>query len=148
MSDSRRNFIKKSAVLAAATAAAHSSLAHFTPTESEEEVYDYVIENGEVFVDRKLKKLFVGINGFGKLKISSIPLKGQQIIDATGKIVSPGFIDILADNSSNPESTFTTFESYKVSDGVTTALQLHGGHDKAASFQKRVITSTGVFLPK
>jgi N-acyl-D-aspartate/D-glutamate deacylase len=136
MSDSRRNFIKKSAVLAAATAAAHSSLAHFTPTESEEEVYDYVIENGEVFVDRKLKKLFVGINGFGKLKISSIPLKGQQIIDATGKIVSPGFIDILADNSSNPESTFTTFESYKVSDGVTTALQLHGGHDKAASYYR------------
>jgi N-acyl-D-aspartate/D-glutamate deacylase len=136
MSDSRRDFLKKSAVLAAATAVSTNSLAQLIPDEEEEIIYDYVIENGDVFVDRKFQKLFVGIDGFGKLKISKTPLKGQQIIDAADKIVSPGFVDILADNSSNPEDTYKIFESYKVSDGVTTALQLHGGHHKAISYYR------------
>ncbi|MBD3637989.1 MAG: amidohydrolase family protein [Crocinitomicaceae bacterium] len=138
MTDSRREFLKKSALLAAASAASSSGLSQLLPTEPEEGelLYDYVIANGDVFFERKFQKLFVGINSFGKLKISATPLKGQQIIDATGKIVSPGFIDILADNSSNPEETYLTFESYKVTDGVTTALQLHGGHHKAASYYR------------
>ena len=139
MSDSRRDFLKKSALLAAASAVGSSSLSQMYPHdegEEEEIVYDYVIEKGDVFVDRKLQKLFVGINGFGKLKISKTPLKGQVIINAENKIVSPGFIDILADNSSNPDDTYKTFESYKVSDGVTSALQLHGGHHKAGSYYR------------
>lgn len=136
MSDSRRDFIKKSAVLAAATAVSNNTFANLFPDDEEEIIYDYVIENGDVFVDRKFQKLFVGINSSGKLKISDTPLKGQQIIDASGKIVSPGFVDILADNSSSPEDTYQIFESYKVSDGVTSALQLHGGHHKAINYYR------------
>jgi Amidohydrolase family len=138
MSDSRRNFLKKSAILAAATTVSTSVLSKSTliQEEEKEEIFDYVIENGDVFFERKLQKLFVGINSSGRLKISKTPLKAQQIINAEGRIVSAGFIDILADNSSNPEDTFKIFESYKVSDGVTSALQLHGGHHKAASYYR------------
>ena len=138
MSDSRRAFLKKSALLAAASAVGTSSLAQLFSEDQEEAevIYDYVIENGMVYFRGTLQKLTVGIDGFGKLKISETPLKGGQVIDATNRIVSPGFIDILADNSANPEDTYRTFESYKVTDGVTSALQLHGGHHKAVSYYK------------
>jgi N-acyl-D-aspartate/D-glutamate deacylase len=135
MSDTRREFLKKTAILAAATAVT-PALGQMYPDEIEEVFYDWVIENGDVFVDGKLQKLIVGITKKGRLKISKTPLIGDEFIDATGKIVSPGFIDILADNSSNPESTYRTFETYKVSDGVTTALQLHGGNHKAAHYYR------------
>ena len=138
MSDSRREFLKKSAILAASTAAATTGITQILSEDGSEEeiVYDYVIENGDVFKDRKFQKLYVGIDSWGKLKISEKPLKGQHYIDATNRIVSPGFIDILSDNSSNPDDTYHIFESYKVTDGVTTALQLHGGHHKAASYYR------------
>lgn len=138
MSESRRDFIKKSALLAAASAVSQSGIASVFDQIQEDgaELFDYVIANGQVYHQGKLQSLFVGINSLGKLKISTHPLQAQQTIDATGKIVSPGFIDILADNSSNPEETYDIFESYKVSDGVTSALQLHGGHHKAASYYR------------
>ena len=144
MSDSRRKFIKNTALLASAAGISPALLAQIdddTPPflrdkDQNNKVYDYVIANGSVYHDGKLQSLFVGINSRGKLKVSKEPLKGGFVIDATGKIVSPGFIDILADNSSSPEDTYKVFESYKVSDGVTTALQLHGGHHKAATYYR------------
>lgn len=139
MSDSRRDFLKKSALLAAATAVGQDSLAQMFPHDGQKEeiIYAYVIENGNVYFEGKLQKLFVGITDAGKLKISREPIKGTVYIDATNKIVSPGFIDILADNSSSPETTYRVFESYKVSDGVTSALQLHGGHHKAGPYYRQ-----------
>ena len=70
---------------------------------------------------------FIGITPEGKLKISSTELAGDQFIDASGLVISPGFIDILADNSANPKKSYLTFEKFKLTDGVTTALQMHGG---------------------
>ena len=61
----------------------------------------------------------------------------QETINVTGKIVSPGFIDILADNSMDPDSTYDTFEKYKVTDGVTTALQMHGGSPESGTYYRR-----------
>ncbi len=62
-------------------------------------------------------------------------LRGVESLGVAGKVIAPGFIDILADNSTNPAVTFPIFEKYKVSDGVTTALQMHGGSaDCAASY--------------
>ncbi|MEX1000755.1 MAG: amidohydrolase family protein [Crocinitomicaceae bacterium] len=144
MSDSRRNFIKKSALLTVGTAVSVKSIAQILDSDvpflqgkkHAEILYDYVIENGEVYHEQQLQSLFIGITSAGKLKISDTALKGKQSIDAKGKIVSPGFIDILADNSSHPEATYNVFESYKVTDGVTTALQLHGGHHKAATYYR------------
>ncbi|MFN3316929.1 MAG: hypothetical protein ACK40K_08970, partial [Raineya sp.] len=96
--------------------------------------YKIVIKNGSVFAENQLKKdVFVGIDTNGKLKISETPLQGLQEIDASNKIVSPGFIDILADNAANPQQTYTIFEKYKVADGLTTVLQMHGG----AEFPKK-----------
>jgi N-acyl-D-aspartate/D-glutamate deacylase len=136
MTNSRRDFLKKTALLAAASALSNDSISQLFEDIEEAEICTYVIENGEVFINKKFVQRYVGILPTGRLKISEEPLKALKTIDATGKIVSPGFIDILADNSSNPESTYKIFESYKVSDGVTTALQLHGGQDKAAAYYR------------
>ncbi|GAB4132795.1 MAG: N-acyl-D-glutamate deacylase [Raineya sp.] len=96
--------------------------------------YKIVIKNGSFFVDNQLKKnIFLGVTQEGKIKISESPLQGLQEIDASDKIVSPGFIDILADNASNPQQTYSIFEKYKVSDGLSTVLQMHGG----AEFPKK-----------
>ncbi len=137
MSESRRKFLKNSALLAAGFAISDITFGQlFQDDEEEEIIYDYLIENGQIFIDKRFKNVYVGILPNGKLKLSSLPLKAREVIDASGKIVSPGFIDILADNSSKPEATYKIFESYKVSDGVTSALQLHGGQDKAAAYYR------------
>ena len=49
------------------------------------------------------------------------PLQGALVIDATGLVASPGFIDIL---SFMPNETGARF---KITDGVTTNMQMHGG---------------------
>jgi N-acyl-D-aspartate/D-glutamate deacylase len=48
------------------------------------------------------------------------------VLEYPGQVIAPGFIDMLADNSTG-WATYRVFEKYKVSDGVTTALQMHGG---------------------
>lgn len=112
------------------------------------EEFDIVIKNGNVFTDNQLKKLFVGIRN-KKIFLSDLPIKGYKEIDAENKIVSPGFIDILADNKVNPSATYKIFEKYKVTDGCTTVLQLHGGHENPLWFydffsKKKHYTNYGV----
>ncbi len=96
-----------------------------------------IIKNGTAYVAGKWQRLDIGVTSDGRLRLSLEPLPGQQTIDATGKVVSPGFIDILADNSSFPEKTYQTFEKYKVTDGVTTALLMHGGADDVEKYYAR-----------
>ncbi len=116
--------------------------------------YKILIKNGRAYINQKLiEGYFIGIDFDGKLKISKEPLQAEQEIDATGKIVSPGFIDILADNASNPEQTYTIFEKYKVTDGLTTVLQMHGGaefpkkfHDYFDKLPHRVNYGVSVFV--
>lgn len=97
-------------------------------------VLETVLKNGMVYYEDSLQPLYVGITYEGTLLISKYELFGEKEIDVSGKIVSPGFIDILADNSSNPKATYQIFEKYKLSDGVTTALQLHGGSGNAEEY--------------
>lgn len=78
-----------------------------------------------------------GIDREGKLRLGS-GLEADEVIDGRGRIISPGFIDILADNSASPEQTFPVFEKYKVTDGVTTALQMHGGAADTAEYYRRL----------
>jgi hypothetical protein len=74
----------------------------------------------------------IGISEAGKLTISETPLSGELVLDAAGKVVSPGFIDVLGDNTRSPEKTYEIFEKYKVTDGAT-VLQMHGGTESAGA---------------
>src|SRR5690349_14957968 len=92
--------------------------------------FETVLKNGKIFSGGKWINAHVGIDATGKLSIiTTLPSDGN-IIDVEGNTISPGFIDILADNAANPERTYKTFEKFKVTDGVTTALQMHGGSEK------------------
>lgn len=96
--------------------------------------YKIVIKNGNVWTGGKWGNPYIAITDEGKIVVTYKPVSGETEVDATGKIVSPGFIDILADNSANPSTTYSIFEKYKLTDGVTTALQMHGGYHKVASY--------------
>ena len=93
----------------------------------------FVLRGGKVFYRGKWQTLDVGIDAARKLTFGN-DLLGVENIQLSGKVVCPGFVDILADNSLNPGSTYQTFEKYKVTDGVTTALQMHGGSADCRSY--------------
>lgn len=87
-------------------------------------VYDIVIANGRVInpetgLDRE--GLNIGIIGKTIAVVTSHPLKGERIIDATGLVVAPGFIDNLSYDP-NALGVWT-----KIADGVTTNIAMHGG---------------------
>jgi len=95
-----------------------------------------VIRGGRCFYQGKWQVMDIGIDASGKLRFGP-NLRGIQSFPAEGKIVAPGFIDILADNSTEPDTTFQIFEKYKISDGVTTALQMHGGSPDCGWYYRR-----------
>ena len=129
---SRRKALKKIAVLGLSTTIAPTiTVAH--PNQD----YKLVIKNGKVYTNNSLKSLYVGITSDNKIKLSQKALPCAKIIDASGKIISPGFIDILADNAANPQNTYLIFEKYKLADGVTSVLQLHGGAASPAFFHRQ-----------
>jgi len=51
----------------------------------------------------------------------SAPVAGR-VIDATGLVVAPGFVDILAHIPTDAEA-----QRFKIMDGVTTVISMHGG---------------------
>jgi N-acyl-D-aspartate/D-glutamate deacylase len=102
----------------------------------EKPILTLVLTGGRVFYDNRWQNIDVGIDKDGKLHFGS-NLRGDETINVSGRVVSPGFIDILADNSTSPETTYSIFEKYKVSDGVTTALQMHGGSADCGSYYRR-----------
>lgn len=63
--------------------------------------------------------------------ISTTPLTGDVIIDVSGLVVAPGFIDLHA-HAQNMESN-----RYQAMDGVTTALELEGGAWPVAEYYER-----------
>ena len=99
-------------VVAAFVAAACSS-----PT------YDLVIANGRVMDPESGRDAVrhVGITGGKIAAISERGLNGTHVIDATGLIVAPGFID-LHEHGQNEESY-----GLMVRDGVTSALEIEVG---------------------
>lgn len=85
--------------------------------------YDKVLANGIVMdPDTNTMKFGydIGIIGHEIAAISDATLQGDEVIDVTGFIVAPGFIDMLGFNLSQ------TVSKYKITDGVTTNLSLHG----------------------
>jgi dihydroorotase-like cyclic amidohydrolase len=84
--------------------------------------YDVVIKGGRVMdpatgFDRLGN---VGIDDGTVVAITPQDIEGRKVIDATGKVVAPGFIDVL---SYDPDPYGVWF---KVADGVTTNLGGHG----------------------
>lgn len=93
------------------------------PVEAEKAEYDIVIANGTV-IDPETGThgvMNVGIKGGRIAVLSEKTLPAGRTIDAKGKYVVPGFIDI---QSYGPAYHMSL---YKVADGVTTSLTLHGG---------------------
>lgn len=87
------------------------------------EEYDLVIANGRV-MDPETNfdaTANIGITGNRIRKISTEALKGQEVIDASGLVVAPGFIDT--------HFHWTRPIGYKLAlrDGVTTAMDLEAG---------------------
>lgn len=121
----RRSFIQKSvsaALLFPAAAYRVSAQSSVKPV--------LVLAGGRYWFDKKWQSFPLGISQTGELILLKEKPSDVAEIDVTGKVIAPGFIDILADNAANPERTYRTFEKYKVSDGVTTALQMHGGSER------------------
>jgi len=96
-----------------------------------------VVRGGKCFRGGHWEICDIGVDAAGKLRFSG-DFRAGESLDVSGRIVSPGFIDILADNADNPAVTFPIFEKYKVSDGVTTALQMHGGTADCAAYYRRL----------
>jgi hypothetical protein len=96
----------------------------------DEHVYDIVIKGGRVIdpdsgYDRVAD---VGIDGATIVSISEGALKGRSMIHAGGKVVAPGFIDLLSYDPADRGAAF------KIQDGVTTNLGMHGINGHATDF--------------
>jgi N-acyl-D-aspartate/D-glutamate deacylase len=74
----------------------------------------------------------VGIRDGEIVAVSSEALVGKRMIDATGLVVAPGFID-LHTHSPNPIG-----QRYQLLDGVTTALELEAGVHPIETFGEEI----------
>ncbi|TAN61162.1 hypothetical protein EPN18_07200, partial [bacterium] len=102
--------------------------------------YDIVILNARV-IDPETKLDETGMNiavrGVSIVAITHESIRGKIEIDAKGMVASPGFIDVL---SYDPNQYGVW---YKVADGVTTNLAMHGGavypKEWYASFERQKV---------
>ncbi len=85
--------------------------------------YDVVLANGRVLDPAtELDGIrHIGIRGAKISAVSRTPLHGRTVVDVTGLVVAPGFID-LHSHGQTPENY-----RFKARDGVTTALELEVG---------------------
>jgi hypothetical protein len=100
-----------------------TSLSTVASAQSPNHTYDVVIRNGRVMdPETGLDAVRnVGIQDGRIAAITAEALVGRAVIDATGLVVAPGFID-LHSHGQNAENY-----RYKAMDGVTTALELERG---------------------
>src|SRR5688572_21550287 len=94
--------------------------------------YDVVIAGGRVMdPDSGLDAVrHVGIRDGRVAAIAERPLTGRTVLQAAGRVVAPGFIDLHAHGQTNREN------EYQAHDGVTTALELEVGVPDVGRFLK------------
>jgi N-acyl-D-aspartate/D-glutamate deacylase len=80
----------------------------------------------------------VGIDDGIITAISLGSLSGREVIDARGRVVAPGFIDLLS-YEPNPFGVW-----HKLADGVTTNLAMHGVNNYAEAFFARYAGATPI----
>ncbi len=102
------------------------------PSVGTAQTYDVVLRGGRVMdpesgLDAVLD---VGILDGRIAAISEGPLEGADVVDASGLVVAPGFIDLHA-HGQDPFSA-----DLQVRDGVTTALELEGGVGAVAEWYR------------
>jgi hypothetical protein len=88
------------------------------------ETYDLVLANGRVIdPETGLDAVRnVGIIGDKIAAVTEESITGKEIIDATGHVIAPGFIDMHHHNTGVPFG-----EKLALRDGVTTPMELEGG---------------------
>ncbi|KAA1193951.1 amidohydrolase family protein [Pseudohalioglobus sediminis] len=97
-------------------------------------VYDLVILGGRV-IDPETgtdQVLNVGVMGHSIARVTSDRIEGKTTIDARGKIVSPGWIDM------HHHSPFPFGVTNSTRDGVTTVLELEAGAMPVMSYGTRL----------
>jgi N-acyl-D-amino-acid deacylase len=90
-------------------------------------IYDLVIRNGHVLdgAGNPAIRADVAIKGGRFVRVGMVPGRGQQEIDASGKYVSPGWIDMM--DQSGGALLKNGLAENKLQQGVTTAIGGEGG---------------------
>src|SRR5689334_2599382 len=90
-------------------------------------IYDLVIRNGFVLdgAGNPWIRADVAIAGGRFARIGRVPGRGRQEIDASGRYVSPGWIDMM--DQSGPTLRVNGLAENKLREGVTTAIAGEGG---------------------
>ncbi len=109
--------------------------------------YDLVLKGGRVMdPETGLDAIRnVAIRGDRIVEISAAELKGKEVIDVSGLVVAPGFIDLHVHGMTNEA------HEYQIHDGVTTALELEGGmpflREWLASKAGKTLVNYGATVP-
>jgi N-acyl-D-aspartate/D-glutamate deacylase len=96
------------------------------------QVYDLVVRNARVIdPDSRLDAVrHIGVTGAAIRSVSAQPLRGKVVVDATGLVAAPGFIDLHSHGQDEENYRF------KAMDGVTTALEMEVGVADIDEFYK------------
>ena len=92
-------------------------------TGAQADTYDVVLRGGRVIdPETGLDAVRnIGVRDDRIVEITGAPLQGRVVVDVSGLVVAPGFIDLHAHGQTNQANEF------QAHDGVTTALELESG---------------------
>ncbi len=102
--------------------------------DGEPRVYDLVVKGGRVIDPESGLDAVrdVGIRDGTIAAISETPLRGELEVDASSRVVAPGFIDL------HTHSPTPLGQKYQLLDGVTTALELEAGAHPVEGYGRQI----------